>query len=193
MSSRDPNRRAVFSMVLSLWLATGFVMPARAQGQQPVDAPNTCYTENVVAPRGTPFPVGVFVNNSDTLVGMQVPIRYRSGQVDLVCDSVSFVGSRCRGFSVRFFKIDPEEKMVFFAMLNTGMTPDTPASLSPGEGKVATIWFRAPEMTGSGTVILESGPDIHFPHEKINYGYLFWDPSAAQVKCRYNAGNITLK
>ncbi len=184
---------AISAMAFFVCLVSGKWISARAQDAATAAASNTCYTENVTARPGTSFPVEVFLTNSDTLVGMQVPICYRSDDVDLTCDSVSFAGSRCRGFTVQFFKIEPREKIVFFAMLNTGLSPGLPAALNPGKGRVATLWFTAPEHSGVGEVVLKSGPGVRFPHERINYGYLFWNPSAIQVECRFEAGNITLK
>lgn len=193
MSGGFSGRRTICRAVMLLCFFGGIALSAEAQERAAGKASNICYTENVSATPGTSFPVGVFLNNSDTLVGMQIPICFESADVALICDSVSFEGSRCRGFSVRFFKIEPTEKIVFLAMLNTGLTPDMPVSLSPGRGRVASIWFTAPANCGTGRVILESGPEFRFPHERINYGYLFWDPSAVQVECSYEAGNITLK
>jgi hypothetical protein len=192
-SGHVTNCMTVSSMMMFLCLVGGAWTSGQAQGDAKAGVSNSCYTEDVVARRGTSFPVGVFVDNSDTLVGMQVPIYYKSDDVDLICDSVSFAGSRCRGFSVQFFKIDPREKIVFFAMLNTGLSPEMPATLPPGKGRVATLWFTVAENSGAGDVVLRSGPDVRFPHERINYGYLFWNPSAVQVECRYDAGNIALK
>jgi hypothetical protein len=193
MSGHSWGGIAVCRAIVVLWAFSGMGVSAGAQEEAAEKVSNTCYTENVSASSGTSFSVGVFLNNSDTLVGMQIPVCYRSDDVDLICDSVSFEGSRCRGFSVQFFKIEPTEKIVFLAMLNTGLSPDMPAALLPGRGRVASIWFTAPENSRSGRVVLDSGPGYRFPHERINYGYLFWDPSAVQVVCRYEAGNITLK
>ena len=61
---------------------------------------NVCYVESVEVQKGTSFPVKVFVNNVDTLAGMQVPIYYRSEDVDLTCDSISFIDTRCKGFAL---------------------------------------------------------------------------------------------
>ena len=166
---------------------------ALAQNERGAIKENICYTESIEAESGTSFAVRVYVNNMDTLVGMQVPIYYRSDDVNLRCDSVTFDGSRCQGFSMSFFKIEPEEKVVFFALLNISDPEKGIPALNPGDGLVARLWFTAPEDSRSGKVVLESGPDAYFPHDKINYGYLFWTPAAVQVKCSYRPGNITLK
>jgi hypothetical protein len=166
---------------------------ALAQDEHGAVKENICYTESIEAESGTSFAVGVYVSNVDTLVGMQVPIYYRSDDVDLRCDSVTFDGSRCQNFSMSFFKIEPEEKVVFFALLNISDPEKGVPALYAGDGLVARLWFTAPEDSGPGRVVLESGPDAYFPHDRINYGYLFWNPAAVQVKCGYKPGNITLK
>ncbi len=167
--------------------------PALAQDRSETIKENICYTESIRAARGTSFAVKVFVNNVDTLAGLQVPIYYRSDDVNLLSDSVTFDGSRCQGFSMSFFKIDPHKKVVFFALLNISDPEKGAPVLYPGDGLVAKLWFTAPGDSGSGDVILESGPDSFLPDDRINYGYLFWTPTAMQVKCSYSPGNITLR
>lgn len=166
---------------------------ALAQDEGGLIKENICYTESIEAERGTSFAVRVYVSNLDTLAGMQVPIYYRSGEADLSCDSVTFHGSRCESFSMNFSRIEPEEKIVFFALLNISDPEKGVAALYPGDGPVARLWFTAPESNSPGRVILESGPDAYLPHDRINYGYLFWNPAAVQVKCSYRPGIITLK
>ncbi len=178
-----------FAYTLVVALATS----AMAQNEYVATGENLCYTESIEVERGASFAVRVYVNNTDTLVGMQVPIYYRSDDMNLRCDSVTFDESRCQDFSMTFFKIEPDEKVVFFALLNMNNPEKGRAALYPGKGPVARLWFTAPEDGASGDVALESGPDAHFPHDRINYGYLFWTPAAIQVKCDYSPGNITLK
>jgi len=181
------TKRFVYTLVLVL------AGSALAQNKHEAVKENLCYTESIRAERGTSFAVKVYVNNVDTLVGMQVPIYYRSDDVNLRCDSVTFGGSRCEHFSMSFFKIEPEAKVVFFALLNMSDPEKGAPALYPGDGLVARLWFTAPEDSRSGKVVLESGPDVYLPHDRINYGYLFWTPTAIQVKCSYLPGNITLK
>jgi hypothetical protein len=135
----------------------------------------------------------VFVNNVDTLAGMQVPIYYRSEDVNLKCDSVSFSGSRCKDFALSFPLFEPVGKTVFFCFIYTTDASQTVTPLLPGDGLVATLWFTAPKDTKIGKVELESGPNAFLPHPKIDYGYLFWTPTAQQVECTYKAGYVTVK
>jgi hypothetical protein len=106
---------------------------------------------------------------------------------------VTFDESRCQDFSMNFFMIEPDEKVVFFALLDVNDLGKGASLLFPGDGLVARLWFTAPRDSSPGKIVLDSGPDARLPHDRINYGYLFWTPSAVQVKCRYSPGNIALK
>jgi hypothetical protein len=154
---------------------------------------NVCYTESIEAKKGTSFPVKVYVANVDTLAGMQVPIYYRSEDVNLKCDSVTFHGSRCGYFAMSDSKIEPVGKTVFFDFILMVDPSQNVAPLPPGEGLVATLWFTAPTNVKSGKVKLDSGPNAFYPHEKIDYSFLFWTPAAQQVECIYKPGYITIK
>lgn len=149
---------------------------------------NRCYTADATAKRGSSFSVGFFLENADTLAGMQVPIYYRSDDIDLICDSVSFDGSRAADFTLNDYKIKPAGKTVYFVLIDTGGK-----LIPPGKGLIARLWFTAPKSGGSGKVELSSGPGTFMPDELVDYGYLFWLPSAQQVNCSYKAGHISIK
>lgn len=181
--------RKLFILVLvaGLWGALA------AQEKQPAESANTCYAESVVVAKGSSFPVKVLVANIDTLAGMQVPFYYRSEKVNLVCDSVSFAGSRCIDFAYNDFKIEPVGKTVFFAFILTVDPEQEIKPMPPGDGLVATLWFTVPKDTPSGTVTLESGPNVFLPNPKIDYGYHFWTPAALEKDFVYKPGTITVK
>ncbi len=149
---------------------------------------NSCRTANVTVEKGASFAVDVRVNNSDTLAGMQIPIYYRSSDVALRCDSVTFDKGRCGDFTISDYKIESAKKTVYFVLINTHGKP-----LLPGQGKVASLWFTVDPNSPSGKVELFSGPDAFLPERKIEYNYLFWQPSAKQVICPYQPGYITVK
>jgi hypothetical protein len=153
---------------------------AVAQEEGSVPKGNTCYAESVDANKGTSFPVKVFVNNVDTLAGMQVPIYYR-------------VGSRCSEFALDLQLIEPVGKTAFFAFISMTDPKEEKPPLYPGDGLVATLWFTAPAETKAGKVELYSGPNAIYPHDKIDYSYLFWTPTAEQKECTYKPGYITVK
>ena len=160
------------------------------QGALRVDATenNSCGAQSVTVEKGSSFAVDVYLNNSDTLAGMQIPIYFRSDNVDMRCDSVSFSQGRCHDFVISDYKIEPIERIVYFVLINTYGKP-----LLPGKGNVATIWFTVSPLSQSGKVELFSGPKAFLPEQNIEYNFLFWQPSAKQVSCRYQPGYITVK
>ncbi len=171
----------------------GIVGTVAAEEKQIVTKGNVCYTESVTVKPGMSFPVKVMVANVDTLAGMQVPIYFRSENVNIACDSVTFQGSRCAHFGFNDYKIEPVGKTVYFAFIymidpNTDIEP-----LLPGDGLVATLWFTAPADTKAGAIALESGPNAFLPNPKIDYGYHFWTPAALEVDCTYKAGTVKIK
>jgi len=162
------------------------------------DVVNFLTTESVEAKKGTSFPVKVNLKNQDQLVAMQVPIYYRSEDVDLVCDSISFVDTRLADQSLSFYRIEPVGKVAFFAFMAMTQLDPTKPELLPGDGTVAVMWFTAGKDIKSGTVTLESGPQAYFPHEWIDYSYHFWinpspEESTQDVECKYTAGTIKIK
>jgi len=176
-----------------LIVAIMMFLVAAVAAQEEESAGNICYTESVQVEKGSSFPVKVFVNNIDTLAGMQVPIYYRSGDVDLTCDSISIVGSRCSDFALDLQLIEPVGKTAFFAFISMTDPKTEKPPLYPGDGMVATLWFTAPADTKPGKVELYSGPNAIYPHDKIDYSFLFWTPAAEQKDCTYKPGYITVK
>ncbi len=171
----------------------GVSFAVEKQAQENQKSGNVCYTENVQAAKGSSFPVKVYVSNVDTLAGMQVPIYYRSEDVNLQCDSVTFGGSRCKDFAFNDSKIEPVGRTVYFCFIYAVDVNQVVEPLAPGDGLVATLWFTAPKDIKAGTVLLDSGPNAFYPHPKIDYSFLFWTPAAQQVECSYKGGTITIK
>lgn len=181
--------KKILAGVFVLFLAV--IISAQEKESEPEG--NTCYAESVEVEKGASFPIKVFVNNVDTLAGMQVPIYYRSEDVDLTCDSITFDKSRCSEFALSLPLIEPVGKTAFFAFISMTDPNEEHPPLFPGEGLVATLWFTAPKDVKSGKVELYSGPNAIYPHDKIDYSYLFWTPTAEQKECAYKPGYITVK
>jgi hypothetical protein len=176
-----------FVLVLGIWTTS-----LAEEKAVPKDK-NVCYAQDVEVIKGSSFPVKVFLSNVDTLAGMQVPIYYRSENIKITCDSVTFGGSRCAHFGLSDFKIEPVGRTAYFAFIymidpNKDVDP-----LPPGDGLVATLWFTAPKDAKSGKLTLESGPNAFLPNPKIDYSYLFWTPSASEVECVFVPGTVTVK
>lgn len=167
-------------------------------GRAEENSPNACYAEDIKVKKGSTFAVPIILENSDSLIAFQLPIYYRSEDIDLVCDSVSFAGTRLAGESTVFFLIEPVGKVVFFAYMSLNQIDPTRSLLVPGKGPIGMVWFTAGKDIKSGAVTLDSGPHAYFPHEWIDYSYHFWvrtdSPEiTADVDCQYKQSKITVK
>jgi hypothetical protein len=83
---------------------------AKKQPPVPTQVPvvsnaNTVWMNKVAAKPGESFALRVNITNVDTLAGAQVPIFFRSDNIKLICDSVSFAGGLCENFMFHDIKI----------------------------------------------------------------------------------------
>lgn len=184
-------------MKKALVLISILMLSAAALAEDAVTKGNVCSTESVEAQKGSSFPVKVLLTNIDTLIAIQVPIYYRSEDVDLVCDSISFVGTRLQGQTASFFKIEPVGKVAFFAFMSMIQIDPAKQMLAPGKGPIAVMWFTAGKDIKSGKVTLDSGPNAYLPHEYVDYSYHFWSRTVEDltkdVVCAFTPGYITVK
>ena len=182
----------------TLVLLMVFLLSGAALAGDTENPGNVLTAENVEINKGSVFPVKVLLANVDSLIAIQVPFYYRSEDVDLVCDSITFQGTRLAEQSLSFFKIEPVGKVAFFAFMSmTQLDPSKPM-LIPGDGPIAVMWFTAGKEIKSGKVMLDSGPHVYYPHEWIDYSYHFWVKSTGEdvtrdVDCAYKPGYITVK
>lgn len=95
-------RKARFLVILGIALIAGLALAVNAPKTKPA---NIVSAGDVTAKAGESFAVKVNIANADTLSGAQVPIFYRSETIKLICDSVSFAGSRVEKFMFHDVKL----------------------------------------------------------------------------------------
>jgi hypothetical protein len=98
--------------------------------------PDTCRggCSDITLP-GQQVVVGVSVYNDEALGGLVVPLVFGYPSLDVVCDSVSFVGTRVEGAEYLGIKIDTANyKLLFYAIW---ISSDLPV----GDGIVANLYF----------------------------------------------------
>lgn len=80
--------------------------------------------------------VGVSVYNDEALGGLAIPLVFGHSPLDIVCDSVGFLGTRLAGVDyVLAARIDTANyKLLFYAVYND-------SNLAPGDGIVANLYF----------------------------------------------------
>ena len=149
---------AVLLMPMALW----------AQMTQNSRNLNTCYIDGFERTSDLSFKIYVNLSNVDTLSGFQLPFSFDLGQVDVVCDSVSFADGRCEYFEMCIDKIDNEAKVVLLngiAVLDPeGNTPD----LAPGDGRIATVYFTASQVDYNSEIVFRASK---FPHSGIDFRF----------------------
>ncbi len=103
--------------------------------------PDTCRVEclDVTLPEEQVV-ISVTVYNDEDLGGLAVPLVYGYPGLDVVCDSISFAGTRVEQAEYRGVAIDTADcKLVFYAVF-------TDSHLVAGDGVVASLYFT----TGAG-------------------------------------------
>jgi hypothetical protein len=158
-------------------------------------ATNTVYFDSAIVKPGEQCAVKAYLFNIDTLAGMQVPIFYRSETIDLYCDSVSFVDSRCGYMMFTDIKIPEneegkQEKVVYFSFINTIDPEKYVDPLLPGEGLIATIYFTAPKDASDGVVPLTRGM---IPHPQISFIFSLWDAYGDEVDADFVDSKVIVK
>jgi hypothetical protein len=149
--------------------------------------------DKVTAKPGEHFTVKVYLFNVDTLAGCQVPIFFRSEEIDLWCDSISFEGSRMLEFmfnDVKLPQTEKDDKVAYFSFI-ASIDPDVYIDpLSPGDGLLATMYFTAPEDCPEGKVELKRGM---IPHPHLSFIFAVWNPDGTEVDGEFIESEIVIK
>ena len=191
-----------------------------AAGEQPPAQTNVVYVENAVVKPGQSFSVKVYLNNIDTVSGVQVPIFYRSDKIKLICDSVSFIGSvmekfqlldvkiplTCEKCSTMFInptknpgicdkegcrgKLYQKDQVVYFSTIDNTDLKSNVSPIFPGKGLIATIYFTVPSNSQLGIVNLTRGM---IPNSAVSYTFDVWNTMGTDVDAVFNDGKIEVK
>jgi hypothetical protein len=125
--------RISLSVVLVIFLLA--FSPGLVFGDDPGE-PDTCRVECLdVTPPNQQVVVEVSAYNDEELGGVAVPLIFGSPGLDVVCDSISFVGTRVEQAEYKGSSIDAlSYKLVFYAIF-------IDSNLTIGDGVVAYIYF----------------------------------------------------
>jgi hypothetical protein len=98
---------------------------------------NVVKIENVSISSGSNAEVSVFFENNVELAAITIPLQYSS--TDVVCDSVSFIGSRIEYVNMKGSTLKPEDRQViiFGLVLTESYIPE-------GSGLLGKIYFTIP-------------------------------------------------
>ncbi len=106
-----------------------------SQVQDTIGVVDTVEVENVVASSGSQVVVSVYEFNDEEIGALTLPLKYSSQY--LVCDSVSFTGSRVEYISAKPVNIDTVQGTIKIGAICVLEPP-----LSPGRGKLVALFFR---------------------------------------------------
>ncbi len=81
--------------------------------------------------------IPVTVYNDEEVGGLAVPLVFGHASYDVVCDSISFDGTRSAGADILGAKIDTANYQLIFYIIYTS------SNLPPGNGVVANLFFTA--------------------------------------------------
>ena len=98
--------------------------------------PDTCRVGSVdIIPPGQQVVIPVTVYNDEELGGLAIPLVFGHASYDIVCDSISFDGTRSVGADLLGAKIDTANYRLIFYMIYYS------TNLPPGDGIVANLFF----------------------------------------------------
>jgi|CXWL01.1.fsa_nt_gi hypothetical protein len=140
---------------------SGTTMAQSAQPAQPVKGtndpfgavPDTVYAEINRIDKSN-WSVTITVFNDAPLAGLQIPLRYKGGNIQLVADSAVFSGSRVSDWDMNGFRCDTAIQALRLMMIaNIGPTQK---KLIPGSGRVATIFISSLEDEPVENLIIDT-------------------------------------
>ena len=139
---------------------------------------NVVEIESVYVNSGSQVEVKVFFENNTELGGLTVPLQYSS--TDVVCDSVSFVGSRIEYLGMKGSNMDLTNRlvMVYGVVLTESYIPI-------GSGLLCKLHFTIPHPVNTVVEIVSS---FYPPSNRLE----FVDSSAGSVTPQFVAGKIVI-
>ncbi|MDH4223354.1 MAG: T9SS type A sorting domain-containing protein [candidate division Zixibacteria bacterium] len=122
----------LFIFTAFLFLAT----PVLAQISDTVGVVDTCRVGVITTYPGSEVSLPIYAFNDEPLGAMVIPLKYSSS--DLVCDSVSFVGTRLSSASYKGAEIDSLNKTIKIYAVSF-------SQIDPGNSAVAYVFFKVNE------------------------------------------------
>lgn len=139
---------------------------------------NIVEIESVYVSSGSDVEVKIFFENNVELAAVTIPLQYSSN--DVVCDSVSFIGSRIEYLSVKGSNLDLSDRLV----LSWGLVMYD--SLIPtGSGLLGKIYFTIPHPVNT---VVTMNSTFFPPATELK----FVDYSAASITPQFVPGKIVI-
>src|SRR3990170_1578908 len=140
---------------------------------------DTVRVATVAGKPGNQVVVPVYFYDSKPLGAVVVPLKYNSS--DLVCDSVSYIGSRVEYVGLKVGNINPLDKTILI-----GVVTLTEPSVPPGNGLLANLYFTINQNAPQQTVNLDT---CFIPPQSY---LVFVDDAAMEIKPHFIQGHIII-
>lgn len=142
------------------------------------------------------FAINISIANHDILAGFQIPFSFEDENIDMECDSISFVNSRCSNFDFLEGQINNENKSILVMgiyQVNPAVEQDP---LSPGHGLVAKAYFT---VNNPEEIEGRLKKQVRFFKKKFKVtgnnaklGFAFWTPDGEPVDGIYENNVIDI-
>jgi hypothetical protein len=140
--------------------------------------------------------VDVFLTNTDTLAGMQIPLMFPNMKHVFDVDTVLFNGSRCDNFDMKNVEILNQQKGVFLNLIGNVSIEGETNNLLPGSGLLCKIIFTQTDFDirpegkfklGLNKKAFDERQDL-----KRDFSFAMWKPDASPAKGTIEPFTISL-
>jgi hypothetical protein len=155
-----------------------------AQGRDSIGAVDTVRVGNLETPPGEEVILPVYGSNDEDVSALSIPLKFSSD--GLVCDSVSFSGTRGADISYKVGMIDNISKTI-----KIGLVAITGSPISPGTGLLANIFFSVEESATPKTVEIDTFSTVT-PPLSFYYTYTFANYKTVDLIPAFVPGSIEI-
>ena len=164
---------AIFMIILFILVAS------QALGQ------NIISFGNVQENPDSTLTVDVFLANSDTIAGMQIPISFPDMHHEFSIDSVTFEGSRCARFDMKHYEILPLQKALFINLIADAEVDSIDKFLVPGSGLLCELKLNMVNLESSPKRVLKfiKGKKLNDTDRSLmrDLRFSIWKPDATEA------------
>ncbi len=168
-----------------LFVLMSVIYPAHSIAQS-----NSCSLGEVNIIDGGAFSVEIVVTNSDTLAGFQIPFSFDYGDIDVTCDSISYIGGDCENFASLETNIAEETKTVYLAVIQNTEPNNNNEPLYPGTHIVARAYFTLADVDQNQNLAFAQ---TILADEYRDFSLLMWTPEAEEVPCSFDFGSLNIR
>jgi len=159
------ERRLLLTILGAILIFLGSIGTGSAQVPDTIGVRDSVKVDNVLGTPGSQAVVSVYEFNDQQIGALTLPLKY-SGE-DVICDSVSFAGSR-----IEYIESKPVTIDTIQGTIKIEATVASEPALSPGSGKMVDLFFRVKDGAPSQTVEIDTF-SVEEPRFSLAFVYEF--------------------